>query len=64
MENDYFVNESALPTGRYISVAATALKNQNTFERGEEQASENDKEYAEPIQICGGGTWEISDFTK
>ena len=64
MVNDGFIDESVLTTGRYISVVATALKKQNTFVWDEEQASDNNKEYAEPIQISGDVTWEISDCTK
>ena len=56
-ENDVFVNESALTTGKNITVVAKELKNQNTFAWQEEQASDNDREYAEPIQIIGSGTW-------
>ena len=57
MVNDVFIDESVLTAGRYISVVATALKKQNTFVWDEEQASDNYKEYSEPIQICGDGTW-------
>ena len=46
MVNDVFIDESVLTTGRYISVVATALKNQNTFVWDEDQASDNDKEYS------------------
>ena len=30
----------------------------------EEKDSDNDKEYAEPIRICGDGTWEIINCAK
>ena len=42
-KNDDFVNESALPTGRYNSLVAAALKKKNTFSWDEKKASENNK---------------------
>ena len=49
MVNDVFIDEIVHTTDRYISVVATALKNQNNYVWDEKKAIENNKEYSKPI---------------